>query len=245
MLIQGKIPESNEMTILQNHYKSNGKTTDHEWIDEIKDPYIKNAIDTLRNSPIIRETILKNYPGWSIRPVPSTDEVFVSVSPVDAKASDRVLVDCHYDSPLKLIEGPSRFVRVILALNDNSTVFTQVGDKTSKLTTGDFNVIEYNRDYHCVRGTIPSDKTRLMLKIHFIVIPKGTPEIFNQWLVFINWLWAKVSRLFMNFSRSPSNPLEYLIAYLIRTVTFIYAKIWYFTALFIAAWYLNKRIIYK
>jgi len=54
-------------------------------------------------------------------------------------------------------------------------------------------------------------------------------------------LWAKVSRLFMNFSRSPSNPLEYLIAYLIRIVTFVYAKIWYFMALFIVAWYLKKR----
>jgi len=241
MLIQGKIPESYEMTILRNHYKSNGKTTDHEWVDEIKQPVIKNAIDTLRSSSIIRDTLLENYPDSTVRSVPSIDEVFVSVSPLDAKASDRVLVDCHYDAPYKFIEGPSKLVRIILALNDNSTVFTQVGDKTSKLSTGDFNGIEYNRDYHCVRGTIPSGKTRLMLKLHYLVIPNGTPEIFNKWLVFINWTWAKVSRFFMNFSRSPSNPLEYLIAYLIRFVTFIYAKIWYFITLLVVAWYLKKR----
>ena len=241
MLIQGKIPESHEMTVLRNHYKSNGKTTDHEWIDEIKDPAIKNAIDTLRNSPVIRETILKNYPGWSIRPVPSTDEVFVSVSPVDAKASDRVLVDCHYDSPMKFIEGPSRFVRVILALNDNSTVFTQVGDKTSKLSTGDFNGIEYNRDYHCVRGTIPSGKTRLMLKLHYLVVPDGTLEIFSQWSIFINWLWTKVTRFLMRNSANPTNPLQYILAYTIQFTRFFYNKIWYFIALIIAAWYLNRK----
>jgi hypothetical protein len=92
---------------------------------------------------------------------------------VDAKASDRVLVDCHYDSPYEVYRGSEQVrPRMILALNDNSTVFTQVGDKTSKLSTGDFNGIEYNRDYHCVRGTIPNGKTRLMLKIHFIVIPE-------------------------------------------------------------------------
>jgi hypothetical protein len=243
MLIQGKIPESHEMTILRDHYKSNGKTmADHTWSEDVKEPTIKNAIDTLRNSSIIRDTLLENYPGSTIRSVPSIDEVFVSVSPLDAKASDRVLVDCHYDAPYKFIEGPSKLVRIILALNDNSTVFTQVGDKTSKLSTGDFNGIEYNRDYHCVRGTIPSGKTRLMLKLHYLVIPDGTPEIFSQWSIFINWMWTKVTRFLMRNSANPTNPLQYLLAYIIQFARFFYNQIWYFIILLFVAWYLKKRI---
>ena len=100
MLIKGNIPESYEMTILRDHYKSNGKpVADHAWTEDVKESTIKNAIDTLRSSSIIRDTLLKNYPDSTIRSVPSIDEVFVSVSPLDAKASDRVLVDCHYDAP--------------------------------------------------------------------------------------------------------------------------------------------------
>ena len=36
MLIKGNIPESYEMTILRDHYKSNGKpVADHTWTEDV------------------------------------------------------------------------------------------------------------------------------------------------------------------------------------------------------------------
>ena len=231
MLIHNTLPEEYKQYIhsVYNHYKDNNLSGDgsvHYWIDNIENDVILESINHIRNAPEIIHELQNNYPGYSIVPVHESDEIYFSVSPSKRQGSDIGLSDCHYDAPFKYIyQGGNVFLRAILALNENNTVYTQVEDKTSLLSTGDYNVIQYNEDYHCVHGSIPPNSNRILLKIHFIAIPPNTNPFWTDFCRYINNAWTHYSRELMRDSIKPNTASGYFKQYLVLLGTFVWKYI--------------------
>jgi hypothetical protein len=79
------------------------------------------------------------------------------------------------------------------------------------MTTSDFHGLDYNKDWHCVEGSIPKGKYRVLLKMHYLIIPKDS-EAFENWVRWINVSWTVGSRETMRMSANPQNLLEWLVA---------------------------------
>jgi len=221
MLIQNNLPEkyNNSIEYIYNYYKNKnlgGKFSEHFWIDDIKNKELKYHLNRLRNANEIKDTIKKELKNCDVISSHNTDEVYLSVSPSNRNGSDITLSDCHYDAPFKYVyQGGCKFLRLILALNENKTVYTKVEEKTSLLSKGDYNIIDYNNDYHCVYGSIPKNKDRIMLKLHYISAPYNTNK---KWIIFcknINNWWTHFSRNMMRDSINPKNLTGYIKKYIV------------------------------
>ena len=197
----------------------------HEWIHTIEPGAYKDALESIRTSHILTDAILKQFPNTDIQSVPEVDEVYWSASPKSAKGSDRSLVDCHYDAPFSLLPtGDVVFYRIILAVNHNNTVTTIFPDehKSVLMDKGDFHGLDYNKDWHCVEGSIPPDKFRVLLKLHYIVSPKKVSNFWIQFVYWLNVLWTYFSRYTMRISGNPETMFEYLIGGLVNVARFTY-----------------------
>lgn len=239
MLLEGKLPEkylifAKQICYYFNNNKKQQNISQHYWINNIDKPTIKDSLNILRNAKEIKDTISKSYPGYIIKPVHNSDEVYISVDPSLRKYSDVTLSDCHYDAPFKYIyQCNNKYIRIILALNHNDTTYTRIGNKTSLLSTLDYNGIDYNNDYHCVEGNIPDNKTRILLKLHFILIDPNSSENCVKWTEFLNDKWTHLSRELMRYSNEPKNIFQFTISYLIILFQKIYNNINIQTVLFI------------
>lgn len=251
MLIHSTLPEKYKSNIddIYNHYKNNnlsGEGSVHYWINDIENDQLVRKINIIRNAEEIKDEIKKQYPDYSILSVHESDEVYLSVSPSKRVGSDIGLSDCHYDAPFKYIyQGGNVFLRAILALNENRTVYTQVEDKTSRLSTGDYNIIRYNEDYHCVHGSIPENSNRILLKLHFIAVPPNTSDYWIKFCKYINNSWTHYSRELMRDSIKPDNLIGFLKQYLVLFGTFVwkYIKIIIFICLLLPILWLNSRFL--
>jgi hypothetical protein len=230
MLIEGKLSKSNLKYAenVKNYYstKHSGlqNKSMHYWIND-EPVIIKETLDILRNSSEIIKSIQKAYPNYIIQPIHNSDEVYISVDPSLRKNSDIALSDCHYDAPFKYIyQCGNIFIRVILALSDNKTTYTTIGNKKSLLDTLDFNGMDYNNDYHCVEGYIPKNNIRILLKLHFLCIhPKSSKKCANFTKNINDW-WTHFSRELMRTSIEPKNFYEHFISYIIVGTRTIYNK---------------------
>lgn len=228
MLIHNSLPDSYKphINFVYNYYKENnlsGEGSVHYWINSIQNKSLLDHINHIRNSPEIIYELQKNYPDYSIIPVHESDEIYFSVSPSKRQGSDIGLSDCHYDAPFKYVyQGGNVFLRAILALNENNTVYTQVEDKTSLLSMGDYNIIRYNEDYHCVHGSIPENSNRILLKIHFIATPPNANPFWTDFCRYINNNWTHFSRELMRDSIKPDTFSGYFKQYLVLLGTFVW-----------------------
>lgn len=201
------------------------KKAHHEWINSIEPGQYKEALDSVRKSENIYNAISARFPNYGIESVPETDEVYWSASPKEAKGSDRSLVDCHYDAPFAAVpNGGVIYYRVIVAVNENETVTTVFPneDKRVLMNKGDFHGLDYNTDWHCVEGSIPQDKYRILLKLHYLLIPKNTSYLWIKWVKLINVGWTFLSRITMRMSADPKNAFEYFISMLVNVSRFIF-----------------------
>lgn len=227
-----------------DYYTLNQTKTNHLWINNISNDILPK-IDRVRTSNDILETIQQKFPGSNIKPVTQVDEVYYAVSPKDASGSDRVLVDCHYDAPFYWISGVI-FYRIIIACNENDTVQTSFPNDNIKvkMNIGDFHGLDYNKDYHCVDGKIKPGKHRVLLKLHYLVVPKEYENTFWESLVtFLNVKWIYASRWIMNKSSKPSTFIEHCVALLVRGFMFVYNYfILFFLSIVIFAIYRNRKV---
>ena len=158
--------------------------------------------------------------------MPESDEVYWAVSPKQAGGSDRVLVDCHYDAPFSWIPtGGVTYYRVIVAMNENTTVTTvfPTENASTKMTTGDYHGLDYNTDWHCVDGQISAGKHRILLKLHYLIVPDAAKN--SGWPQFVRWMnvfWTKCSRETMRMSAEPANPFEWLVATFVNACRIIF-----------------------
>jgi hypothetical protein len=192
-------------------------TAHHEWINSVESSDYRSSLDKVRTSPDIINKIKQRFPSCKIKNVTEADEIYWAVSPKNAGGSDRALVDCHYDSPFAWIPtGGVIYYRVIIACNENNTVTTVFPseDTRVKMTTRDFHGLDYNQDWHCVEGTIPDGKYRVLLKMHYIITPYGSEE-WESWVRWINVKWTVLSRETMRMSAKPENIWEVFVATLV------------------------------
>lgn len=193
-------------------------TAHHEWINNIEPSKYRLSLDAVRTDRSIIDKISEEFPNSAIVSVSEADEIYWAVSPKGAVGSDRSLVDCHYDSPLGFFPtGGVIFYRIIIACNENTKVTTVFPDEDKRvmMNTKDFHGLDYNKDIHCVEGTIPKDKVRVLLKLHYLIIPKGS-EGYQTWVRSINVWWTILSRETMRMSANPKAWYEYLVAFIVN-----------------------------
>jgi hypothetical protein len=200
------------------------KKANHEWIDSLEESKFKEYIDKIRKSDILINKIREEFPNTTVKNVTEGDEIYWAVSPKGAKGSDRSLVDCHYDAPFAVLPRFGvTYYRIIIATNENDTITTIFPDenKKVKMSTGDFHGLDYNKDWHCVDGAISEGKYRVLLKLHYIIIPKGS-EPYENYVRSINIWWTQFSRETMRMSADPKNILEQIIGSLVNITTIIF-----------------------
>lgn len=231
MLIEGKLPDIYRPSCkyIESYYKknhNNNETSKHYWINNVQDVNVKDHLDKLRFATVIKHEIQKAYPSYVIENVPETDEVYISVDPSKRRNSDIALSDCHYDAPFKYIpQGGNIFIRVILAITENKTTYTVIEDKVSMLSTLEFNGMDYNKDYHCVKGYIPEGEIRIILKLHFICIHPNSSQWSRYFCREINNRWTHLSREAMRRTVSPKTVNDKILNYIILSVRYIYIHI--------------------
>ena len=234
MLIHNTLPKKyfNSIDYVYNYYKNKnleGNHSVHYWINQVNHPTLQYHLNRLRNSPYFKLIINTYYPNYKIISVHTSDEIYLSVSPSKRIGSDVTLSDCHYDAPFRMVpQGGNIFLRAILALNENNTVYTQVNDKTSRLTKGDFNIIDYNNDFHCVKGKIPKNKDRIILKLHFVAIPRHSPLYFTRLCIWMNDGWTHFSREMMRDSIKPKTLTQKIKKNLVMVSHHIYTHYYYY-----------------
>ena len=213
MITTGKYKNSEDLTNITNYMiNDNNLISKHIWVEDIKNNDIYNILNKVRYSDDIYDVIKEKFTNHKIKNVIDCDEIYYAVSPKDANGSDRSLVDCHYDAPFSILPNFNViFYRVILACNENkdvTTIFPNADIKV-KMDTCDFHGLDYNKDYHCVEGEIPKDKNRVLLKLHYIIVPNdyGENTISENYVKFINVKWTHLSRNFMRMSSNPKNIL--------------------------------------
>jgi hypothetical protein len=112
-------------------------------------------------------------------------------------------------------------------MNENNTVTTYFPDedKKVKMTTGEFHGLDFNQDWHCIDGTIPKGKHRILLKLHYIVIHNNI-IMYANFITYLNTRWAKFSRSSMNLSSDPRNPFyNRLMSFMFRGERFLILNI--------------------
>ena len=215
--------------ISKNRYKDNKKGI-HEWVDKLDDMKLKSLIEQVRVDSSLLDNIKNKFPNASITPVTDVDEIYWAVSPKDAKVSDRLLVDCHYDTPFALIPtGGVVFYRVLVGCNENNDITTHFPAENVhiKMSVGDYHGLDFNNDYHCVTGKLEKNKFRILLKLHYAVVPKGS-EGWKEITIAWNRWWAIFSRNTMNATSNPNNYCDYFLSYIMRFFMFFYLYFYYF-----------------
>ena len=234
MLITGRLPDI-YMDDAQNIERftaqfmdssGGGKQSTHLWVTDAPND-IRVAVERIRESSTIHDAILKSYGYENILiNVPTSDEIYVSVSPALRKGSDIALSDCHFDAPFAYFPScNNKFIRVIVACSDNDTVYTTVAGKKSMLTTLDFNAMDYNRDYHCVSGVVNDNTNRVLLKLHYLLRSPTSPDACAYYYIYINDAWTHISREIMRLSTAPTTPIEHVLSYIVLSNRYIFNKI--------------------
>lgn len=210
--------------VAKDRYSVHTTAAHHEWINSVEPSEYRSALDAVRTDPSILEKIQEKFPTSSINSVTEADEIYWAVSPKGALGSDRSLVDCHYDTPFALFPtGGVIFYRVLIACNENNTVTTVFPNENVrvKMNTKDFHGLDYNKDMHCVEGSIPEGKYRVLLKLHYTIVPPGT-EVYEPWVRGLNLGWTVFSRETMRMSADPKIWYEYIVAYIVNICRMIY-----------------------
>jgi hypothetical protein len=250
-VISGQISSDENLKYITNVAKerySEYTSAHHEWINSVEPSKYRNALNAVRIDPEIFRKIQEKFPGARIKSVPEADEIYWAISPRHAIGSDRSLVDCHYDSPFSWFPtGRVVFYRVIIACNENNTVTTTFPDESVnvKMNTKDFHGLDYNRDIHCVEGSIPPGKYRVLLKMHYIIVPPGS-ESYETVVRKLNVWWTIFSRETMQMSANPKTSYEYIVALMVNFGRMIFNNIYiYLIIILIIPCILYNKILFK
>jgi hypothetical protein len=196
----------------------------HMWVVDMGDA-IRDDVWRMKTCRCVVDPIRKIFGDRDIRPVEIVDELYWSASPLEASGSDKSLVKCHRDGPFDFFPSETAvWYRIIIAINDNDDVITHFpkAGMSVKMSKGDFHGLHYDRDTHCVEGSIPKGKYRIIMKIHYLITPRSQTvagDAMTSIYALGERAWANASRNVMNASVDPKNSFERGIAFFVNFST--------------------------
>ena len=172
-------------------------------------------IDRLRDSPVIRELIVRQVPaGSGFEPMKHTDELYVSHYNKD-RGGDQGLFDRHYDGNLRFLSS-SMVVRALIYLQSDASYKVVFADSRVEkaFTTYDFGLLDFHRELHWVEGSYtPGSPQRILLKCNYLVTcPGGGAR--GRFALAANTAVFYVVKAAMEYSKSPRTPTQKAVGYL-------------------------------
>ena len=172
-------------------------------------------IDLLRDSGLIRDAILRQFPpGSVITPLKHTDELYLSHYNKD-RGGDQGLYGRHYDGNLRFLPFGS-VVRALIYLQSDATYKVVFADSQVEkaFATYEFGLLDFHRELHWVEGEYnPADQQRMLLKCNYLIAPRGA-ETLARALNGANTAVFYVVKAAMEYSKSPKNPLQRFVGFL-------------------------------
>ena len=171
-------------------------------------------IDSLRDSRVIREAILRRFDAGSvITPMKHTDELYISHYNKDF-GGDQGLYGKHYDGNLRFLKFGT-VVRALIYLQSDATYKVVFADSLVEkaFATYDFGIIDFHRELHWVEGDYnPADKQRILLKCNYLVAP-GNGETLARAVLAVNTAVFYVVKAAMEYSKSPKTPAQRVVGF--------------------------------
>ena len=164
-------------------------------------------IDRLRDSPLIRSLILRQFPAGSvITPMKHTDELYMSHYNKD-RGGDQGLFDRHYDGNLRFLSS-SVVVRALIYLQSDATYKVVFRDSGVEKAFGsyDFGLMDFHRELHWVEGQYnPADRQRILLKCNYLISPRNA-ALLGRAALAANTTVFYVVKAAMEYSKTPRTP---------------------------------------
>ena len=169
-------------------------------------------IDHLRDSPLIRSLILRQFPAGSvITPMKHTDELYMSHYNKD-RGGDQGLFDRHYDGNLRFLSS-SVVVRALIYLQSDATykvVFSDSGIEKA-FASYDFGLMDFHRELHWVEGQYnPADRQRILLKCNYLISPRNA-ALLGRAALAANTTVFYVVKAAMEYSKTPRTPPQVFV----------------------------------
>jgi hypothetical protein len=186
----------------------------HVYVRILPGPVIER-IDRLRDSPLIRSLIARQFPAGSVMtPMKHTDELYVSHYNKD-HGGDQGLFDRHYDGNLRFLSS-SVVVRALIYLQSDATYKVVFGDSRVEkaFATYDFGLLDFHRELHWVEGQYnPADRQRILLKCNYLVTRRNAALVGRAALAANTGVFYVVKAA-MEYSKSPSTPPQVAVGLL-------------------------------
>jgi hypothetical protein len=178
-------------------------------------PDVVRDVDRLRASPVIQEAIARHFPaGWSITPMPETDELYLSHYNKDY-GGDHGLFARHYDGNLRFVPFGA-VVRALIYLQSEGTYKVVFGDSRVEkaFASHEFGILDFHRELHWVEGEYrPGDRQRILLKCNYLVAPPNA-RLATRALLAANLGVFYVVKAAMEYSKSPCTPTQHVVGWI-------------------------------
>jgi hypothetical protein len=172
-------------------------------------------IDRLRDSPIIRDQIVRQVPaGSGFEPMKHTDELYISHYNRD-RGGDQGLFDKHYDGNLRFLSS-SIVVRALIYLQSDASYKVVFGDSRVEKAFGtyEFGLLDFHRELHWVEGSyVPGAPQRILLKCNYLVTLPGAGAR-GRIALAANTAVFYVVKAAMEYSKSPRTPAQKAVGHL-------------------------------
>lgn len=211
--------------------------THHQYLDEFEERD-KQVATILSMDSAILSAIVEKYPYHFPHPISKMNELYVSA--IGSGGSDRVFETPHIDGLFAWLPY-CHVLRCVVALQGNESVCTsfKFPEETYVLTTGTFLAFDYNRDIHYIwkKGSVEDTSKRVIMKLHYLMAPKGMPHMVVDWYRSIHTYYnAGLRRLFIK-SQHPDSLGAGAISLMINGGTVLYVAVfvgfmWLHTKLF-------------
>ena len=198
---------------VEDHFREDlqKRPSKHVYIRKLPENIIAD-IDLLRDNPVIRQAILRQFDeGSTITPMQHTDELYISHYNKDF-GGDQGLYSKHYDGNMRFLPFGS-VVRSLIYLQSDATYKVVFGDsKVEKaFTTYEFGLLDFHRELHWVEGEYnPDDMQRILLKCNYFIMSPNA-GIIERALLSANTAVFYVVKAAMEYSKSPKNPLQFIV----------------------------------
>ncbi len=204
------------VTWIEDRYRGDlqKRSSRHVYVRTLPAP-ARAEIDRLRDSPILRALIARQFPAGSvITPMKHTDELYISNYNKD-RGGDQGLFDKHYDGNLRFLSS-SVVVRALIYLQSDASYRVVFHDShvAQAFASYDFSLLDFHRELHWVEGEYnPADRQRILLKCNYLITPPRAGLL--RWTTLAaNTGVFYVVKAAMEYSKSPRTPAQRFVGLL-------------------------------